>query len=161
MRAFAIACFVATTISAAPASAQLLTEVQERNAIDRSIATAPPPVQRTSTTPLLPLAPKQRPAVLLPLYASYAALQMSDAALTTRALGLGGREANGLMAGIARHPLALYSLKAAIVGASVFQSEKMWRNGKRKSAIATLVVVNAMYIFVVNHNRQVINNMSR
>jgi hypothetical protein len=37
----------------------------------------------------------------------------------------------------------------------------MWRQGKRKSAIATLIIVNTMYVFIVNHNRHVINELSR
>jgi len=162
MRAVAAAfCFTAVTVFAAPSSAQSLTANQEPNATEQSIAAAALSAQRTGTTLTPAAASKKRPAALMPLYGAYAALQISDAALTTKALGIGGHESNSLMAGIVKHPIALYSIKAAVVGVAVFQSEKMWRQGKRRSAIATLIIVNAMYVFVVNHNRQTIAKLSR
>jgi hypothetical protein len=140
-----------------PAAAQTSTEGALRVAADQAVTAA----SLSTADPTLAIEAKRRPAVLLPLYASYAALQMSDAALTLKALAIGGHETNGLMGGIVKHPLALYSIKAAVVGVAVFQSEKMWRQGKRKSAIATLIIVNTMYVFIVNHNRHVINELSR
>jgi hypothetical protein len=164
MRAFVTTlCFAAIVGTAIPASAQSVTEGLQRNATDQSVTTssAAAPAVRPTTTLVLPAEQRRRPAVLLPLYASYAALQMSDAALTIKGLGLGAHEANGVMKGVVSHPLALYSMKAAVTASMIFGAERLWHQGRRKSAIGMIIAGNVLMGVVVNHNRQVIQTLSR
>ena len=162
MRAFATGlCFAVVVGTAIPASAQSSTAGQERNAIDKSALTTPAPDQRPMTPFVVSVEPKNRPRVLLPMYVSYTALQMGDAATTIKALGLGAHEANGLMGRITRHPVPFFSLKAAVAGLGILGAERMWRKGGRKSAVVVMLAGNVLMGFVVNHNRKVINTLSR
>lgn len=162
MRAFATTlCFAFVVGAAIPASAQLLTSGQERNAGDQSASTTPAPVQRTMTTLSLPAQQKKRPRGLMPLYVSYAALQMSDAATTVKALGIGAHEANGFMGSITKHPVPFFSLKAAVAGLGILGAERIWRKGGRKSALVVMLAGNALMGVVVNHNLKVIHTLSR
>ena len=161
MRAFAATVVFAVVIgTAVPASAQLLTQKQESNPSGPASLTAPAPAQRALAPLTVPAQPK-RPVVLLPLYLSYATLQMSDAALTLKALRIGGHEANGLMSGLSKHPVAFYAVKAAATSLSIVGAELMWRQGRRKSAVGVMIASNVLFGVVVRHNAQVIKALSR
>lgn len=149
MRALAaIASFAVVIGIATPASAQNSTE------------TTPPASQQIPIRDVRVPTPK-RPVVLIPLYGAYAGLQMADAATTMTVLGRGGREANPLMVSLTRHPAAFFAMKAGIAGAAIFSAERMWREGKRKSAVMLLVGSNLVVGAIVEHNRRVINQIGR
>jgi len=88
---------------------------------------------------------------MLPLYASFAVLQMLDAHSTTRALQHGGLEANPLMASIVGNTGAFYATKLATTTATIYIAERLWRKN-RVAAILTMVAVNSAYAMVVRHN---------
>jgi hypothetical protein len=100
-----------------------------------------------------PRAP-ERPAALLPLYVSFAALQALDAASTMRALNSGGAEANPLMASVVGSPAVFLGVKAAASAAAIVAAERLWKN-HRAAAIATMIGMNIGYSMVVAHNFRV------
>ena len=97
-----------------------------------------------------------RPAMLLPLYITFATLQMLDAHSTSTALQNGAIEVNPLMATIAGNTGALYATKIATAAATVFIGEQLWRKN-RLAAIVTMLAVNSAYAMVVHHNYGVAN----
>ena len=68
----------------------------------------------------------RRPLMLPTLYAGSALLQGYDAYSTLTALKNGGTEANPLMKGITRSPMAFIGLKAGVTMMSIMAAEKMW-----------------------------------
>lgn len=93
----------------------------------------------------------RRLGVALPLYASFAALQMLDAHSTTRALGHGAVERNPLLRDLATQPAALYALKGGITASTIFLAEKL-RAKHRVGAIVLMVALDSFYATVVVHN---------
>jgi hypothetical protein len=98
-------------------------------------------------------APPSRPAVLVPLYVSFAALQAADAATTFRALDRGAAEANPALGGIAANRGALVAVKAASSAAVVYASEELWRHN-RVAAVALMAGLNGAHALAVVHNQR-------
>src|SRR5688572_7327970 len=69
---------------------------------------------------------KKRPAAMIGLYASFAALQAFDAHSTARALDRGAVEANPLMRGIAGNTGGMLAIKAAGTAGVVYAGERLW-----------------------------------
>jgi hypothetical protein len=102
-----------------------------------------------------PLAPAQRKAgILVPLYVSFAALQVLDAHSTMRALSVGATEGNPLMAGLAGKPAAFVAVKAGLAASTIFLAEKL-RARSRRGAVALMAVLNSVYATIVAHNYRV------
>ena len=138
--------FVSLLCAAGPASAQ-------EAPADRTIAAARPVT--ASAIEASPAAERKRPAALVPLYVSFAALQVMDVQSTRRALSSGaGREANAVMAPIVRHPAAFIAVKAGVTAASIWGTEKMWKKN-RAAAIAFMAVANSAMATIVAHNYSV------
>ncbi len=93
----------------------------------------------------------RRPPGLLPLYITFAALQMMDAHSTTKALNNGGVEVNPVMRTIAGNRTALYATKIAVTAATIYIGETFWRKN-RFGTIMTMVALNSVYAMVVQHN---------
>lgn len=109
--------------------------------------TAPAPAP---TVPTIQLETK-RPAALIPLYVSYAALQAFDVASTHRALANGAVEANPLVSPLLSNQASLVAMKAGSAAAVICASEYLWKRNKA-AAIATMVAVNSAYAVIVAHN---------
>jgi hypothetical protein len=101
-----------------------------------------------------PLAAPQRPAPLVGLYVSLAALQALDITSTRRAIHAGAAEANPMMAPFASSTLALAILKAGATGATIVASERLWKKN-RKAALLTMIVLNGAYSAVVARNYRI------
>jgi hypothetical protein len=92
---------------------------------------------------------------LLPLYVSFAALQVLDIHSTVLALDRdGARETNPLMAGLARRPAAFFALKAASTAGIIYLTEKV-RKRHRTSAILLMTAFNSFYAAIVANNYRV------
>ena len=98
--------------------------------------------------------PAARPAPLVGLYVSLAALQALDIASTRRALNAGAAEANPVVAPFAGSPVALAVMKAGVTSATIVASERLWKKN-RKAALLTMIALNAAYGAVVAHNYRV------
>ena len=96
-----------------------------------------------------------RRGVLLPLYASFAGLQMLDAHSTTRALRNGGVESNPLLRNFAGRPGALFALKAGVTASTILLAEKL-RAKHRVGGIVLMAALDSFYAMVVVHNYRVI-----
>ncbi len=94
---------------------------------------------------------QSRPGALVPLYASFATLQVLDAHSTSRALDRGAVEANPVMKGLAGNPTALLAVKAAGTAGVIFVSEKMWKKN-RAAAVFFMVAANSAMAWVVQNN---------
>src|SRR5262249_61155190 len=99
-------------------------------------------------------AEQHRPGALVPLYASFGALQILDARSTLQALDRGGVEANPVMKGIASHPVALCAVKAAATTGVIVATEKMWKKN-RTAAVIFMVATNSAMAWIVQHNSRV------
>ena len=93
----------------------------------------------------------QRPAALLPLYVSFAALQALDVHSTSGALARGGVEANPLMKALAGNNLGLFAVKAAGTAGAIYASEQLWKKNKL-AAVALMVATNSAMAWVVQNN---------
>jgi len=96
-------------------------------------------------------APPQRPAALVPLYVSFAALQALDIHSTLRAPEFGGREANPIVGGMLGSPAAFVAAKAGVTAAVYYASERIWKRNKT-GAIVTMIALNCAYATIVAHN---------
>jgi hypothetical protein len=109
-----------------------------------------PYAARVPETPLAPR-PALRPAPLVPLYASFAALQGLDYASTRSALENGGQEANPLMRSIVKNRPAFIAMKAAATAGVIVAGEKMWKKN-RLGAVLFVAGANAAMAIVVGRN---------
>ena len=93
--------------------------------------------------------------VLVPLYVSFASLQMLDAHSTIRAVRAGGVEQNPLMRGLADKPAALFALKAGVAASTIGLAERLRRHS-RLGSIALMAGLDSAYAIVVAHNYRTI-----
>lgn len=92
-----------------------------------------------------------RPTVLVPLYVSFATLQVLDIHSTLRAPEVGGREANPIVGGMLGSPAAFIAAKVGMTASIYFVSERLWKRHKA-AAILTMIALNSSYGAVVAHN---------
>ena len=104
-----------------------------------------------SRSTLLQPAAARRPAVLVPLYVSFAALQVLDIQSTRQALAAGGVEGNPMMSGIVGSPVAMTALKIGATAGIVLLSEKV-RKRNPVAAVVMMVTLNSAYAMVVSQN---------
>jgi len=101
----------------------------------------------------------RRPMLLPTLYAGSALLQGYDAYSTLSALKSGATEANPLMKGITKSPVAFIALKAGMTTVSIMAAERMWKDNHRVRAIVVMAVSNGMMAMVARHNAGVLNRV--
>jgi hypothetical protein len=101
----------------------------------------------------------RRPALLMPLYVSFASLQVLDTVSTQAALHSGGAEANPLLGSMAGSPAALLSTKAAVTGAVIYATERLWKQN-RVAAVVTMIGINSAYAMIASHNYAVVGRRS-
>jgi hypothetical protein len=98
------------------------------------------------------LAPPTRPALLVPLYSSYIALQGLDIHSTLTTVGSGrAREANPLLREVAHSSSGLIALKAASTMGVIWGTEKLWKKN-RVAAVLLMVGVNSAMTYAVARN---------
>jgi Domain of unknown function (DUF5658) len=128
-----------------------------------AIAAAATTLARPDLTANLNLAPRlaapRRPLVLPTLYAGSAFLQGYDAYSTLTALKNGGTEANPLMKGITKSPVAFIGLKAGVTMMSIMAAERMWKDDNRLGAVLTMVASNGFMAVVAAHNAGVLQRV--
>jgi hypothetical protein len=104
-----------------------------------------------SVAPAAEAAPSARPAAMVPLYFSLAALEAADVWSTYALLPAGGREANPLLAPVIGSPIATSALKAGTAAAFVLAIEHL-RTAHPKISMALLTAVNGYVATAVSHN---------
>jgi Domain of unknown function (DUF5658) len=98
--------------------------------------------------------PETRPASLIPLYASFAAVQGIDIHSTYSGLERGGREANPILGTVVGSPAAFIAVKAGATAGTIYLAEKIWKRN-RKAAIITMIGANIAYGVIASHNYSV------
>ena len=96
--------------------------------------------------------------VLIPLYVTFASLQMLDAHSTLRAVNAGAVEQNPLMRGFADRPVALVAVKAGVAASTIVLADKM-RGHSRVGAIVMMAALNSTYAIVVAHNYRTVPSL--
>lgn len=95
--------------------------------------------------------PKERPLVLLPLYASLTTLQVLDLHSTLHARINGAQELNPL---VGRSKVSLWAMKTAAAGVMVYLVERTWKKNPA-AAVALAVGMNSAYLMIVARNYRV------
>jgi hypothetical protein len=139
-------CVVVATFSTAAAAQEHNATAGDVSAAIQSIA----PV-RAAPLPRLVEAAGQRPAALVPLYASFITLQILDLHSTHAALSNGGVEANPMLSGLAGNMVAMSAVKAAGTAGVIFVSEKL-RTKNKAAAVGLMIAANSAMAWVVQHN---------
>ena len=93
----------------------------------------------------------RRPAILPPLYVSFAALQALDAHSTLAAVSAGRNEANPALKGIVDRPGAFLAVKVAATAGTLYLTERLWKR-HRGAAVALMLVANGTYALIVASN---------
>jgi len=94
---------------------------------------------------------RDRPAPLVPLYVSFAALQALDVHSTLTALDAGGREANPMIRNTLGNPAGLFLLKAGTAAGVVLITERLWRRN-RTAAVVMMIALNSAYATMAANN---------
>ena len=131
-------------------------------AVTPAIAAAATSLVRPDLAANITIAPRiapRRPLVLPSLYAGSAFLQGYDAYSTLTALKNGGTEANPLMKGITKSPVAFIGLKAGVTMMSIMAAERMWKDNNRLGAVLTMVASNGFMAAVAAHNAAVLQRV--
>jgi Domain of unknown function (DUF5658) len=137
---------------------------------DDTTATVTPAMAAAATTLARPdltanmnvaprIAVRRRPLALPSLYAGSVFLQSYDAYSTLSALRNGGTEANPLMKGITKSPVAFIGLKAGVTMMSIMAAERMWKDNNRVRAVLTMVATNGFMAAVAAHNTAVLHRV--
>ena len=114
-------------------------------------------IDRTAQLAVRP-APR-RPGILPLMYATRLALQGYDAYSTFAVRSRGGVEANPLMKG-ATHPAVFVAVNGATSALTIAVAERLWRRqGRRKTAVALLVVTNGLLAISAAHNASVLHRL--
>jgi hypothetical protein len=132
---------------ASPADAQSIGALPQDATVEAAPAFLMPPLAVLSE----PAPDVRRPAGLVPLYISFAGLQLVDAHSTSRALDRGAVEGNPLMKGFAGNQASLLAVKAAGAAVAIYASEQMWKTN-RTAAIVFMIATNSAMAWVVQHN---------
>jgi Domain of unknown function (DUF5658) len=110
-----------------------------------------PRIQITSPEPT-------RPTALPAMYVSLAGLQAYDGFATLHGVRAGATETNPLVGGLAQQPAAFWTVKALSTVTTIYFAEQLWRQNKRKQAIITMVVANAVMGAVAARNMSVLKS---
>jgi len=98
--------------------------------------------------------PASRPALLAPLYTSYAMLQALDVYSTRRALNRGAAEANPLMRGVSRNTAQMLTVKTVTTAVTIVAGERLWKK-HRVGSVLLMAGLNSAMGWVVVHNYRV------
>jgi hypothetical protein len=158
---FAVAIAVGSMTSGPEGGGEQFAASQSGTPIARAVAAAPLPIGTDAARDMprlraMTIVPPStsRPAALMPMYASLAALQGIDIYTTSAALKSGGVEANPLMRPVAGRNMASIVVKAAATAGSIYFTERAWKQN-RKGAVILMTVINVATAAVVAHNTQV------
>jgi hypothetical protein len=99
-----------------------------------------------------------RPSALPTMYVSLAGLQSFDGYVTLHGVRGGATETNPLVGGLAKQPVAFWTVKALSTVTTIYFAEQLWRQNKRKQAIVTMVVANAVMGAVAARNMSVLKS---
>ena len=116
------------------------------------------PMSVTGAAPARVIEGLSRPAALMGLYASYAALQAYDVYSTKQALARGAREANPLMQGVVGNTGSMVALKIGVGAATIVAAERLWKTNKA-AAIGVMVAGNSVAAIVAARNARTLGQL--
>ncbi len=71
----------------------------------------------------------------------------------------GGVEANPVLKGLTKSPVAFIGLKAGVTVLSIAAAERMWKNHNRLGAVVTMAVSNSLMAMVAANNSRVLGQV--
>jgi hypothetical protein len=124
--------------------------------------TRPDPVRRAEQThpDARPFGRRPGDGALVPLYASFVALQGLDVHSTLRAIDRGGREANQFMAPMTERPAVFMASKAGSTAGILYLTERV-RQRSPTAAIVMMTAFNSAYAMVVANNYRIGNRLGQ
>src|SRR5262245_38868520 len=162
MRRTLVGSLVGLLLMSAPAFAA---DDNTTTTVTPAMAAAATTLARPDLSANLNIAPRiatpRRPLALPSLYAGSVFLQSYDAYSTLNALKNGGTEANPLMKGVTRYPMAFIGLKAGVTTMSIMAAERMWKGNNRLGAVLTMVATNGFMAAVAAHNTAVLHRVQQ
>jgi|SRR6185369_1174725 len=126
----------------------VITTPAAAQSLERDYQTAPIFTMAVTVRPL------SAPALMTPLYSSFATLTASDGYLTWAAVHRGAEEENPIAAPVAASPVGLTAFKVVTGAATLFAVERL-RRDHPKTAMWLMLAVNGGMTWVVLHNAQV------
>ena len=96
----------------------------------------------------------KRPALLVPLYASFVSLEAMDVVSTMHALRAGAVEGNPLLTGAVRSPATLAAIKGGTAAGLIWATDNL-RRAHPVAAVIVMVAANSALATVVAHNYSV------
>jgi uncharacterized protein DUF5658 len=126
-----------------------------------AIGSANPSDHRIHIFPGAPIvsAPLSRGSLLPTLYVSFTGLNVFDAYSTTAGLRRGARETNPVMRAMAGNPAIVWTVKSAVTASSIAVSERLWRTGRRREALAVMIISNGIMAAVAARNAAVLQGL--
>src|SRR5262245_45226639 len=148
-----VAALIAVLTCSSPAAAQdaVSATMESMSAAVVTEASAPQMKLPVPATPSSAAAASSRPAALIPLYASFIALQVLDLHSTAYALDRGAVEANPAIQGFVDNRFAMSALKAAGTAGVIYVSEKP-RTKNKAASVGLMIATNVAMTWVVQHN---------
>lgn len=126
-----------------------------------TIAAAPLAIDVDQALPSVRTPRLGRGSMLPALYVSLSALNALDAHATTTGVRRGAVEANPLMRGVAGNPAATWAVKGGVTAATIVVAERLWRQNRRASAVAVMIVSNGLMAAVAARNASVLQQTRR
>jgi len=155
---FTVAVTVGTLVPSAPTMTAPAPVAVSAASIMEVTASSVEALDRAQTLSMRQLSLKapstNRPAALVPLYASLAVLQGLDIYSTSAAVSRGGVEANPAMKAVAGKAWGSMAVKGVATAGSIYFIERAWKQN-RKGAVILATVINVATAAVVAHNTQV------
>jgi hypothetical protein len=139
---------------AAAQEASIFQDVQPAAATFVAANNVPVVAQQLIRPQFRPVSNPDRSPLLLSLYASTAITQALDVHSTLQALKMGATEANPLVANIVDNRGAFIATKMAVAAGTIFAARQIAKKNKAM-AVVSLVAINSVYAYVVNHNYKV------
>ena len=161
MRRFGVAVVIGllTTVSSAFAADQETTTTLTPTVAAAATTLAQRPDLASTINLAAQFKAPRRPFALPGLYAGSAFLQGYDAYSTLSALKSGATEANPLMRGITKSPVAFVALKAGVTAGSIMGAERLWKDNHRTAAVLMMIASNGMMAAVAAHNSAVLQRV--
>lgn len=89
---------------------------------------------------------------LLPLYASFAVLEVLDANSTLRSTSNNGYELSPAVRPFASNGALLYAVKTGVAAGTIYFGERLWKKKNRAASIALMTAINCAYTIIVVRN---------
>jgi len=115
--------------------------------------------QDLAAPPAILVSPATRGSALPVLYVTFGLLQIFDGFSTLAAVNHGAVELNPVVTGLSGNPAAIWAVKGGVTVLAIATAEGLWRQHRRREAIATMLVANGVMAAVAARNASVLRGL--